>query len=114
LELLFGNHASQLSEIFWECIENFLSVREHLITRDLHIGYLAANASRYAHAVRTKSNGLGNCIGFIDETVLGISRLGEADIQRVAYNGHKRKHDLKFQAILTPDGLILCSEVLTP
>jgi nuclease HARBI1 len=107
LDLLFGKHASQLSEIFWECIENFLSLREHLITGDLHIGFLAANASRYAHAIRTKSNRLGNGIGFIDGTVLGISRPGDADIQRVAYNGHKRKNALKFQAILTPDGLIL-------
>jgi nuclease HARBI1 len=83
-----------------------LPVREHLITGDLHIWYLAANASRYAHAVRTKSDGLGNCIEFIDGPVLGISRPGEADTKLVAYNGHKRKHALKFQAILTPEGLI--------
>jgi hypothetical protein len=28
-------------------------------------------------------------------------------MQRVAYNGHKRKHALKFQAVVAPDGLIL-------
>jgi hypothetical protein len=91
LEFLYGKHASQLSEILWECIENFLPVREHLITGDLHIAYLAANSSRYAHAVFTKSNGLGTRIGFIDGTVLGISRPGEVDIQRVAYTGHKKE-----------------------
>jgi nuclease HARBI1 len=102
LELLCGKHTSQLSEIFWECIENFLSIRENLIYGELHSGFLADNASRYAQAVHSKSNGLDNCIGFIDGTVLGIARPGDSDIQRVAYNGHKRKHALKFQVILTP------------
>jgi nuclease HARBI1 len=107
LELLFGKHTSQLSEIFWECIENFLSIRENLISGELHRGFLADNASRYAQAVHSKSNGLDNCVGFIDGTVLGIARPGDPDLQRVAYNGHKRKHALKFQVVLTPDGLIL-------
>jgi hypothetical protein len=97
LEPLFGKHTSQLSEIFWECIENFLSIRENLITGELHRGFLADNASRYAQAVHSKSNGLDNCVGFIDGTVLGIARPGDPDLQRVAYNGHKKKHALKFQ-----------------
>jgi hypothetical protein len=32
LEILFGKHVSQLFELFWECIEHFLSRRAHLVT----------------------------------------------------------------------------------
>jgi hypothetical protein len=48
-----------------------------------------------------------SCVGFIDGTVIGISRPGNSFQQRAAYNGHKRKHALKFQALMSPDGLIL-------
>jgi hypothetical protein len=81
LELLFGKHTSQLSKIFRECIENFLSIRENLITGELHRGFLADNASRYVQAVHSKSNGLDNCVGFIYGTVLGIARPGDPDLQ---------------------------------
>ena len=45
-----------------------------------------------------------NCWGFIDGTVRQICRPGQD--QKVCYNGHKRVHALKFQSILTPNGLI--------
>ncbi|CDF38936.1 unnamed protein product [Chondrus crispus] len=50
---------------------------------------------------------LQNCIGIIDGTVIGIARPKGHKRQRVVYNGHKRKHALKYQAVTTPDGLIL-------
>jgi hypothetical protein len=83
-ELLFGKHTTQLSEIFWEYIKNFLSIRENIIYGELHSGFLADNASPCAQAVHSKSNGLDKCIGYIDGTVLGIARPGDSDIQRVA------------------------------
>ena len=42
--------------------------------------------------------------GFIDGTVRPICRPGAH--QRMYFNGHKRVHSLKFQAVSTPDGLI--------
>ena len=42
--------------------------------------------------------------GLIDGTVRSICR--PSVNQRVVYNGHKRVHALKFQSILTPDGMI--------
>ena len=42
--------------------------------------------------------------GFVDGTVRPICRTGEN--QRLVYNGHKRVHALKFQAVALPNGLI--------
>lgn len=46
---------------------------------------------------------LDNCFGFLDGTVPPIARPGMN--QRVMYNGHKRVHSLKFQAVAKPNGL---------
>jgi nuclease HARBI1 len=68
-------------------------------------------ASRYADAVQECKKGdiyaLPGCTGFIDGTVIGITRHGDNVLQRSAYNDHKRKHALKFQALVAPDGIIL-------
>jgi nuclease HARBI1 len=44
--------------------------------------------------------------GFIDGTLRRSCRPGEE--QRVYYSGHKRNHGIKFQAVVTPDGLVAC------
>ena len=50
--------------------------------------------------------------GFVDRTVIEICR--PIDNQRLCYSGHKKKHCLKFQAIMTPNGLIssLCGPIV--
>lgn len=45
-----------------------------------------------------------NCVGFIDGTIRPICRPSQN--QRSFFNGHKRIHSLKFQAIMFPDGII--------
>ena len=55
-------------------------------------------------AVAVKGAALNNCFGFIDGTVRPICRPGEQ--QRILYNGHKRLHSIKFQAVALPNGLI--------
>ena len=52
---------------------------------------------QYADAVSDKGAALNNCFGFVDGT---ICRPGEH--QRMVYNGHKRVHALKFQAVAHP------------
>lgn len=52
---------------------------------------------RYADAVFDKGAALNNCFGFVDGTVRPICKPGEN--QRLVYNGHKRVHALKFQAV---------------
>ena len=64
-------------------------------------------AEGYASSIYEKYHALKNCVGFIDGTVIGIARPKGYELQRAAYNGHKRKHALKFQALNSPDGLVL-------
>jgi hypothetical protein len=46
-----------------------------------------------------------NCWGFIDGTVRPICR--PSNNQDEYYSGHKRLHCVKYQSVLTPDGLIV-------
>ena len=108
MEIMFGKYAAQLSEIFWESLEHFMKRRECLLSSVGLIGhYMSPRARIYANAIREKGGALRNCVGFIDGTVIGIARPGDSTAQSVAYNGHKRKHALKFQAITAPDGTIV-------
>lgn len=47
----------------------------------------------------------GSMRWFYDGTALFVSRTG-AGLQRSCYSGHKRRHAIKFQSVLTPDGLV--------
>eukprot|EP00171_Calliarthron_tuberculosum_P019957 IDg19957t1 len=107
MEFLFGKHEAQLSELFWGRIEQFLAARQHLLLENLSSSFMQRNADRYAQAVYGRSKALENCIVFINGKVICIARPGDHETQNAAYNGHKRKHALKYQAVTTPDGLIL-------
>ena len=106
LELLFGKHASHLSECFWETLECFMEARGNLVQGPMSSSFISRRAAIYAEAIHNKCGVMDNCIGFIDGTVIGIARPGGSMLQNVAYNGHKRKHSLKYQAVCDPDGLI--------
>ena len=58
----------------------------------------------YEDADNSKGAALDNCFCFIDETVWPIS--WPMSNQRVVYNGHKRMHAFKFQAVTLPNRLI--------
>lgn len=107
LETTFGLHSSQLSEMFWEGLEHLWDRYGHLTSSAIYSAFMRAHASRYARVVEENSNCLDNVVGFIDGTVIGVSRPKINEQQRVLYNGHKRKHALKFQAVTSPDGLLL-------
>ena len=106
IEHLFGKHASQLSEIFCKALEHFLEARMGLITGEIRSSFLQTRVEMHADAIKEKTDGLPNCAGFIDGTFIGIARPTAYETQMVAYNGHKRKHFLKFQVVNSPDGLI--------
>ena len=57
-----------------------------------------------AEAINAKGAALENCFGLIDGTVRPVCRPGQH--QRMLYNGHKRVHAIKFQALAIPNGLI--------
>lgn len=64
----------------------------------------------YMDAVKKKADlPVGSILrvwGFIDGTLRRTCRPKE--FQRMAYSGHKRCHGIKFQSVITPDGLIAC------
>ena len=86
-------------------------VVDHIIDR---FGYLLASLEQpwlsshylqlFAAAIHNKGAALDNCWGFVDGTVRPICRPKQH--QRAVYNGHKRVHALKFQSVVTPNGLI--------
>lgn len=64
-----------------------------------------ANLERFAEVVHRKGSPLDNCFGFVDGTVRPVCRPGTLN-QRLLYNGHKRVHGIKFQSVVTPNGMI--------
>ena len=107
LTYVFYKHPAQLSEIFWETLKRFWAVHKQTLTGPLSATFFEQRAHTYAAAVRRKCAVMDRCLGFIDGTVLGIARPVDYDVQHAAYNGHKRKHALKFQTLTTPDGLVM-------
>eukprot|EP00117_Sycon_ciliatum_P008679 scpid29032/ scgid11272/ len=59
----------------------------------------------YADAIRRRTGAALNIWGFIDGTVRPMCR--PSVLQRPFYNGHKRTHALKYQAVASPDGLMI-------
>ena len=100
MEMLFGKHGGQLSEICWEGMESFLETRFHLVLSDIYSTFFSERAELYAYAIKNKCEALDKCTGFIDVTVIAIARPSRGEVQNVAYNSHKRKHALKYQAII--------------
>ncbi|GAV09608.1 hypothetical protein RvY_19113 [Ramazzottius varieornatus] len=58
-----------------------------------------------AQVIQEKGAPYDKCTGFIDGTVCAVAR--PSRLQRHLYNGHKRKHGLKYQAVGLPNGLIV-------
>ena len=81
---------------------NFLSKTK--ILPNAKLIFLIATYTDAVHSKGTKGAVVDNCFGFIDGTVRPISR--PMPNQRVVYNGQKRVHALKLQAVSLPNGLI--------
>eukprot|EP00111_Clytia_hemisphaerica_P010919 TCONS_00032003-protein len=99
----FGRPESSLSTIF-NAMLSHLYERYGWLLRSFEQEWLSRdNLSLFARHVHDRAP-LDNCWGFVDGTVRGIAR-PKRD-QRMFYNGHKRKHALKYQAVSAPNGLI--------
>ena len=59
---------------------------------------------QYCQTIHNSGASLQNCWGFVDGTLVNICRPGE--FQRLFFNGYKRVHAVKFQSVVTPNGLI--------
>jgi len=104
LEEFFGKW-SALSEIFWESLEAMVDTNGRRLLMEGSMEMMTKRASAYATAIFNKCGALEVCVGLIDGTVIQIARPKGYKRQKVCYNGHKRSHALKFQAVTTPDGM---------
>ncbi|KAI9333916.1 hypothetical protein DFJ73DRAFT_607327, partial [Zopfochytrium polystomum] len=97
MEQFFDRSISALSNIANDVIELVHSNFQHLLGWD-HQRMDQRRLQQYADAICRKGSPLDCCIRFIDGTVRGIARPSKN--QKVAYNGHKRKHALKYQSVV--------------
>ena len=100
----FGRAVPQLSMIFNQTIDYIDGNWGHLL-RNMNQPWLSpGNLMLFANAIHMRGAALDNVWGFIDGTVRACCRPQVA--QRLLYNGHKRHHALKYQAVSTPNGLV--------
>ena len=93
----FGRQVPVLSMITIEVIDHIYGTHHHNITNwnDDILNPIALQT--YADAISAKGTPLAICSGFVDGTVVPVSKSGEC--QRVMHNRHKRVHGIKFQSI---------------
>lgn len=105
IELTYGKHRSQMSEIMWEIVELFNEKYGYAL--ELRGSFLKQRAGEYAKAIEEAGSPLEKCVGFIDCTRIRMCRPGGNNaVQRSVYSGHKRVHCLIYQSLTTPDGLM--------
>ena len=101
---LFAKPVPVISMITNEVFTYIYATRRHRIQQLNYQLLRPRNLKYYAVVVHWKGAPLDNCFRFVDRTVRPISR-PECN-QRIVYNGHKSIHAIKFQSIVTPDGMI--------
>ncbi|XP_066910729.1 uncharacterized protein [Clytia hemisphaerica] len=101
---LFGRPVPEFSMISYEVLNHIYDNFNGLLTGFGHPWMSPASLENYAQVVHDKGGALDFCWGFVDGTVRPICRPGRN--QRILYNGHKRVHSIKFQSVVTPNGLI--------
>ena len=100
----FGRPVAELSMITTTVLDYLYNTHAHHLRRFDQPILSRRSLQLYCQAIHEKGAALDNCWGFVDGTVRPICRPGEH--QRLVYNGHKRIHSLKFQSVVTPNGLI--------
>ena len=101
----FARPVPMLSIIFNHILDYTYNTFSHLLTSFNQECLSPANLKTYADIIHAKGAPLNNCWGFIDGTVRATCR-PEKD-QRLLYSRHKRKHGLKYQSVVAPNGLIV-------
>ena len=100
----FARPVPELSIITNHMMDLIYGRWHHLLTRYNHDLLSPPKLLQYANVIQQAGAALDNCWGFVDGTVRPVCRPNEN--QRVIYNGHKRVHSIKFQAVALPNGLV--------
>ena len=98
---LFGRHQTELSVIINVMLHEIFTKHNNRV-RDIKQDWIMHED--FAKAIHSKGAALQNCWGFLDGTQGRMCRPQEG--QQSVFNGHKRIHSLKYQALTCPNGLI--------
>ncbi len=98
---LFGCHITELSCIANAMVKQIWTQFSHKLEQ---LDFEWINLEDFAEAVAGKGCPLDNVWGSIDGTLCSMCRPSE--MQELYFSRHKRKHGLKYQSILCPNGLI--------
>jgi hypothetical protein len=105
LSLFFNMSVPCICEHFYAAFDFLYSLFVKHMLSTLNQPWATRRLESYAAAVQAKSKGaMSTVVAFIDGTFRRTCR--PSSHQRQAYSGHKRAHGLKFQGLLTPDGLV--------
>ena len=100
----FGRPVPQLCMVFNQMLD-YVDTHFGYLLRDLNQPWLSPQQlTLFSHTIFNKGAPLDNVWAFVDGTVRGTTR--PIRNQRMIYNGHKRKHALKYQSLTTPNGMI--------
>nr|CAH7726108.1 unnamed protein product [Callosobruchus chinensis] len=101
-----GRSSSAICEITNFVITFVENTFGHLLV-DLrsHHWLTADKLQQYSNAVAAIGAAVQNCWAFLDGTIRPICR--PSVDQQLYYSGHKRTHCLKYQSLVTPDGLTI-------
>ena len=99
---MFGRHVTELSVIFNVMLEE-IHRKHHDKLESVQQPWV--HHEEFAEAIAAKGSILTNVWGFIDGTQGRLCRphIGQESI----FNGHKRIHSLKYQAVITPSGMLI-------
>ena len=99
---MFGRHVTELSVIFNIMLDALFRKHHHKLQQ---VNQSWVNHDQFAEAIAAKGSALKNVWGFIDGTQ---GRLCHPNVgQESIFNGHKRIHSLKYQAVIAPNGMLV-------
>ncbi|EIN04908.1 hypothetical protein PUNSTDRAFT_75658 [Punctularia strigosozonata HHB-11173 SS5] len=104
LTIKYRRSESALSEIVNEMVIFLDQSWGHLLGLDHESLLSPSHLETYAKAIRNAGVMSTHIWAFIDCTIREVCR--PTRFQRQAYNGHKKHHAIKFQALALPNGLI--------
>ncbi|KAF7336520.1 DDE Tnp4 domain-containing protein [Mycena sanguinolenta] len=104
LAMLYDRSQTAISECINELVELLDDTWEHLLGCDQEHLLHPDRLREYTTAIHNRGAPLMSIFAFIDCTIRRICH--PTWYQRQAYNGHKKFHSLKFQALMLPNGII--------
>lgn len=99
----YGWSRAWLRDVLKTTVKMILANKGYRLEMDVED--MLRDRDRYCSAIAAKGAPFRTCVGFIDGTIRKTARPTRG--QRAWYSGHKAIHGMKFQSVVTPDGLII-------